>query len=377
MSSLFDKLLQLRGQHPTRTPLEDYFTELFAHLLRDSPEVLLGFVQRFKLTRLPGPLYGQVLTQVRYDRLAGHGMNSRPDLVLELKSTMPQSADTRGMVFIESKVGSTEGWAQLQRYAEHLQAQPGKLDRVLVYVTRKYDPKQKAKVLKNTEPGQIIFRQLRWHQVYSFLKKSFPHQWLAREVCVFMEHNGMAQNPQFNPVDLLALTHFWQAQKLMEHTLQDEVLAALKEFGADGLKQSTALEMAMAQYKRHGRYLLIANQRDALWVGLGYFMPADDPEGYPQIGVMIEISAQRCNMAVEVVAAMQAVAQEQPDRWQPYQLEPMGPYPQIRYLRPLHNFLKAGDHQEQIKRHLLKCLRVVAAIKKQFPNLPWVQGSGH
>jgi hypothetical protein len=82
LASLFDTLLRLQSRHTDRTPLEDYFTELFAYLLQDAPDILDAFLARFKLTQLPGPVLASVRTQVSYDRLEAHDMDSRPDWYL-------------------------------------------------------------------------------------------------------------------------------------------------------------------------------------------------------------------------------------------------------------------------------------------------------
>lgn len=365
MPSLFNTLLRLQSRHTDRTPLEDYFTELFAYLLQDAPDILAAFIRRFGLTRLPGPVVASVQTQVRYNRLEEHDSGSRPDLVLQV-----ESAGEVGLVFIESKLGSKEMQGQLQRYAEHLANHPGLQERTLVFITRDYEPKKAADVLANVPDMGICFVQLRWYDVYLFLTRNYAKNWLAREVGRFMEKNRMTQNVQFNPIDLLALTNFRQAKSMMDESLETAVLKRLQQFGGSGMK----LAGAMQQFERHGRYILIADQQEGLWVGLGYFMPAEDSLAYPQIGLTLEVNTQvNASSAKAVVDAMQAVVRDQPAEWSGTELTVTKHWVSINRQKPLQDYLNGENHLQRVTTYLLECLDAVAEVRKEYPLLPWAK----
>lgn len=362
MPSLFNTLLRLQSRHTDRTPLEDYFTELFAYLLQDAPDILAAFLVRFKLTQLPGPVFASVQTQVRYSRLEEHEVGSRPDLVLQV-----ESAGELGLVFIESKVGSEEIPGQLQRYAEHLAKQVGVSERVLVFITRDYEHKEAADILANVPDSGIQFVQLRWYDVYFFLNKGYSKNWLAREVCRFMEKNRMAQNLQFNPIDLLALTNFGQAKRMMDQTLDGAVLNRLQQFGGSGIKMG----VAMQQFERQGRYILIADQLQGLWVGLGYFMPREDSLSYPRVGLTLEIDTRvDAESAKAIVEAMQAVAEGSAD-WSGTELTTTRQWVSINRQQPLQDYLHGENHLQQVTAYLLECLDAVGQVRKAYPLLPW------
>ena len=362
MPSLFNTLLRLQSRHTDRTPLEDYFTELFAYLLQDAPDILAAFIRRFGLTRLSGPVVASVQTQVRYNRLEEHDSGSRPDLVLQV-----ESAGEVGLVFIESKLGSEEVPGQLQRYAEHLAKQPGLQERTLVFITRDYEPKAADAILANVADSGIEFLQLRWYEVYFFLTKKYPNNWLAREVCRFMEKNRMAQNLQFNPIDLLALTNFGQAKRMMDQSLDGAVLDRLQQFGGLGIK----IAGAMQQLEHQGRYILFADQLQGVWMGLGYFMPEEDALAYPRVGLTLEINTRvDAASAKAVVEAMQAVAGSSAD-WSGTELTTTRQWVSINRQKPLQDYLHGENHLQQVTTYLLECLDAVAEVRKAYPLLPW------
>lgn len=362
--SLFNILLRLQNRHIDKTPLEDFFTEIFAYLIQDAPDVLGAFVFRFKLTQLQLPVMASVSTQVSYDRLETHDMDSRPDIVVRI-----ESEGRHGLVFIESKIASKEGYKQLQRYAEHLAEQPQLEERTLVYVTRDYDPKDASKILTKQASTGIRFIQLRWYDVYSFLKKSFSQHWLALEVCRFMETNHMAQNLQFSPIDLLALTNFRQAKSMMDQSLDGEVLVRLQKFGGSGLKLTSAIK----QFDWHGRYIIFADQRNGLWVGIGYFMPDDDAFTYPRVGLTMEVNTRAPGDAKVVVEAMQAIMREKPIEWTGDNVTVTNHWVSIHRVKPLHDFLSGEDHQHQVKSYFLDCLKELEEIRTRYPQLPWTK----
>lgn len=365
MASLFDKLLLLQSRHTERTPLEDYFTEMFAYLLQDAPEILAAWLVRFKLTQLPGPLLARVATQVSYDRLEGHDRDSRPDLVLQV-----EAAGRLGLVFVESKIGSKEGDDQLRRYAEHLAAQTDVEERVLVYVTRDYEPKEEINQLDCMLRGRVRFVQLRWYEVYHFLKKNHFSHWLAREVGQFMGKKRMTQELQFSPVDLVAMTNFKRAKTMMDQSLSGDVMNRLQRFGS---RDTIKLDQAMRQLEHQERYVLVAYQLEGLWVGLGYFMPKDDSFSYPKIGLKLEVNTHAQGNAAVVLEVMQAILRENPGQWSGPPITQTKQWVGIDRVQPLHNFLQKEDHQQEVKKYFLDCLETLEGIRLRYPQLPWFQ----
>lgn len=74
-------------------------------------------------------------------------MESTPDVELRIRTPIYGMQ----LIFVESKLGSAEGADQLWRYADHLRNAEGAERKTLVYVTRDYDPKEEAEVLRSVE----------------------------------------------------------------------------------------------------------------------------------------------------------------------------------------------------------------------------------
>ena len=144
--SLLSRLLRF---HDGSVRLEDYFTEIFAHLLSTYPDLCLAWLRQSGVLPNNGK-YSRinVTTQRSFDALEAHRQSSRPDVVIELSEdpspevTHDERSDeatavSTDVVFVESKIGSREGDDQLKRYAEQLSDISGvRRRRKLVYVTR-------------------------------------------------------------------------------------------------------------------------------------------------------------------------------------------------------------------------------------------------
>jgi hypothetical protein len=111
--SLFSRLLNLSTGN---IPLEDFFTELIAYLFTTDQEILTAWLKQLNLLDLPPMFDADVSTQREFKALKGHHLASRPDISIELRNRKRHS-----VVFIESKIGSHEGYNQLPRYLGHLE----------------------------------------------------------------------------------------------------------------------------------------------------------------------------------------------------------------------------------------------------------------
>src|SRR4051794_19951098 len=113
--SLFRELQRL--YRPDRFQLEDFHTEIVAQVLRNSSTLTLEWLGGIGVTGLKNADHIQIATQEEFARLEGHSTASRPDITIRLVARGKTE-----LIFIESKLPSTQGYDQLQRYAEHLHA---------------------------------------------------------------------------------------------------------------------------------------------------------------------------------------------------------------------------------------------------------------
>ena len=112
---LFRQLRRL--YRPEKFQFEDFHTEIVAQVLKNSPALTLEWLRSIKATTSFKADHIKVRTQETFPPLAHHLTASRPDITIRLVS----DAKTE-LIFVESKQGSTQGFDQLQRYAEHLHA---------------------------------------------------------------------------------------------------------------------------------------------------------------------------------------------------------------------------------------------------------------
>ncbi|MGB7749415.1 MAG: PD-(D/E)XK nuclease family protein [Verrucomicrobiia bacterium] len=133
--SLFKQLEKL--YRPDRFQREDFLTEIVVQVLRDTPELTLGWLRSLGVTDLKEADHIKIDPQVIFRKLAGHNTDSRPDIAISLV----EGGNTE-LILIESKVDSKQGDTQLQRYADHLAAEKKRkaLKKTsLVFITRDYE----------------------------------------------------------------------------------------------------------------------------------------------------------------------------------------------------------------------------------------------
>lgn len=83
--SLFNRLLKL---HNGNIPLEDFFTELVAHLFSTDNEILCAWLKHLDLPSMDADLDAYVRTQQTFKRLTHHDVDSRPDIVIEFAQSI-------------------------------------------------------------------------------------------------------------------------------------------------------------------------------------------------------------------------------------------------------------------------------------------------
>lgn len=352
---LFSRLL---GLHADIIPLEDFFTELVAYLFIESPETLHSWIEHIGL--LDSSRYDSidVQTQPRFDPLEHHGTGSRPDIQIVLSD-----GSNRDMIVIESKIGSTESPEQLRRYAEILAERRDIRDRSLLYITRDFDAKDEAAILKGPHDSAVRFKQLRWYEFHQFLQ-SQPSSMLVDEIIAFMEEQGMAQRSQFSAVDLLALTNFPNAVSMMDATMWGRVSAKFEE--VTGTRPQPGNALTQLQY---GRYLMVSYQRaNTLWCGLGYYLYTDSFADYPTAGLILEVFP-RAEGRQKIIETMREISRR--DGWQGYDLDKERAWSGVSRERSLKDFLSKEDHVAEIEAYFLELLEELAEIKEQYPYLPW------
>ncbi|ALF54176.1 hypothetical protein ACX27_17170 [Nostoc piscinale CENA21] len=228
--SLFSNLLNL---HSANKPLEDFFTEIFAYFFSINKDLLIEWLQQHFIISDESYYSAKIKTQKYYEPLKNHTCGSQPDIVIELANETKTE-----IIFIESKIASTEGCQQLERYSEILSNLPYYSRRTLIYITRDYEPKEDIKTFIKDSSLKVNFYQLRWYQVYSFLKK-ISNDRLIQEILMFMELNMMSQNNQLSPIDILTIKSFNKTLNFMEASLGEEVSAKFKQ-NLEGVTKASA-----------------------------------------------------------------------------------------------------------------------------------------
>ena len=97
-------------------PLEDFHTEVAAHVMRSLPDQTLRWLREIGATTMTRADEFVVSTQEELSPLELHATGSRPDIAIRIATN-----GERELIYIESKVGSHEGLQQLSRYLDHLQ----------------------------------------------------------------------------------------------------------------------------------------------------------------------------------------------------------------------------------------------------------------
>jgi hypothetical protein len=353
---LFTRLLQL---HTGVTPFEDFFTEIVGHLLNTSPDLLYAWLEYLSLVDTSQYTDARVSTQQTFSPVQSQSSASRFDILVELSD----GCHTDVIIF-ESKMGSSETPGQLKRYARVLSNLPDVRERILVYITRNFDPKKEKAILKNLPGSAARFRQVRWYTFYQFLRSQSRNA-LIDEILTFMKETGMAQRNQFTPVDMLALANFSDALNLMDATMWGKASTRFEEVLGKRPRRTGAFD----QLRRHQRYLLNAYLPDGLWCGLGYWMRNLGIGGYPTLGIDLEIDP-KSKSRQDVVAAMKEIREER-GGWEGYNLDTLQAWSGISRIRSLQDFLSQQDQVAQIEEHFVALLDELAEIKQQYPHLPW------
>ncbi|MEH2222811.1 PD-(D/E)XK nuclease family protein [Nostoc sp.] len=359
--SLFTNLLNL---HSGNKPREDFFTEIVAYFLSLNNDILVDWLKHHSIINDDNYSSIKISTQQEHKGIESHTEDSRLDIVVELSTGL-----TTDVIFIESKIGSKEGWEQLKKYADILSNLPNIRHRILIYITRDYDPKEEIKTPAfNLEP-KVIFYQLRWHQFYTRLQQHSTDI-LAQEILTFMRNNRMSHTNQFSSVDLLTMVNYNKTLHLMESTLNDEVQHEFKQAFGGVIKGAAS----RTQWKWDERYIIYTHFSPStwdLWCGLGYFgLNPSNLTDYPYLGIFLQVS-HRFGQRPKIIESMQKIINDKPNLWTPSNLKVLPAWSGIFYRKSLQEFLSEKDQLSAIKLFFQESIKELKTVQEQYFDFPW------
>ena len=357
--ALFERLLRL---FPNRVPKEDFFTEVVAHLFEQDHDLLIRWLRDEDVISSNRQYkWSRISTQHSFDALEAHSRASRPDLRIDLWGDDPErkNGTARDVIFVESKIDASEGYNQLRRYADHLAGLSGVRNRVLLYVTRDFDPKDDLP--EATQP-KVCFKPLRWHGFYQFLEEQQTTP-LIREILHFMQSQAMDRSNRFTPAKVSAVMNFRQVQRLMDDILSEKAGQRFKKImkgkdrGADSFKQ----------FESHRRYV-----RYARFKGMRYYLgfatyEEVDPD-YPSLILSLQVNP-ASSWHDEGREAFRHIKEK--FGWELFSWDASDGYPGVRRVESLRNVLQEDDHVDAIDKRFNEWLNELEEIKQAHQNLPW------
>ncbi len=344
MNVLFKTLFDLVTRESSQ-PLEDYLTEIFAHVLSDNQELLKVFLAKIKIDRVHTEELS-ISTQYELVALDDHDSNSRPDIAI--------FGDDLA-VFIENKVHSVEGQEQLSRYAEHLEVL-NKKHKKLVYITKSYDPKEVNELFKNcTTLTESDFIHLRWFEIAKLLK-NYPDDLIASELLKFMKTNKLTMDNQFTPLDLITLSNFSNVSDIMDEVLLGEISSRFEKVNGNMTQKSTRL----TQLKEHDRYIYYSGHRDKISVLLGFWMNSKKEEEYPGFGIEIEINPNASR--VEHWEQVFREIEKNYVNWETSNMNNPKAWSRVVKKTSLQAILSTGNHVLESKKFLNECIDDLESI---------------
>jgi hypothetical protein len=350
---LFRSLLRLAPSGAIS--LEDFHTEVSAHVMKSLPAETLHWLREIGATSMKACDDFIVTTQEELSALEFHASGSRPDIAIRLAKN-----GEREIIYIESKIGSAEGYQQLTRYLDHLEKRP-ETRKALVFITRGYEPKE-------IQPRVgITFVQTRWSHFYRTFNQITPRPELLSELLKFMKEHNMSQSNKFTAIDLLAIRNFRDAQKLMDATMWESVHKRFVKFAGKMFWK----ESALTQLRKFYRYVMAAefgpNQFELL---LGYWADQDMLTDSPWVGLSWHINP-NAPARREIVAAMEDYARLSGGKWEVFDLTDEKLWGGMCAGKDLTHFLGQEDHVKAITVFFDALLDDVEQFKKTHSKLPW------
>lgn len=353
MSSTFKQVYNLL-KHTEHSPIEDYLTEIAAPIF-EKEEILLSFLKRFANKHFLDIHDIKVTTQKTYVKLETHLSDSRPDLVITYKNR-----DERHLIFIENKLGSEEGYLQLQRYYDHLQRHAISDYRThLFYITQYYDPKNIEK--EENKKNDTSFNQLQWYEVFNWLKQ-FEDDLYCSQVIKYMEEIGLNKSRKFLPQDIYAIQNMSKTITMLDDCLSGKVNESFTRFFGKP-KQWTHRTY---QLRENERYVIINDQSDWKSVGCGFWLTDGD---YPELTVFIEVNP-NCRSKEKLLQAFEKFQIENKD-WIVEGPDDQSGWFILSVGKSLVDFLAGKDHIDSIQDFFCSKLKELYQLKEAYPELKW------
>lgn len=276
---MLNQLFKLYRKQRTKTPLEDFTTEVFVGLLNLEDEIKNKFLYEF----LELPISDYILkTQVHYS------LKDDRDCIVDF---IIESGDI--VCFMENKVNSKEGYRQLERYGKVLKtyAENGYQTK-LIYCTKYFDKK---------EYEHHNFGQIRWFNIAKFLKQ-FSENVLANEFVNFLTSKDMEQELTFDAKDFLTLENLQNILKTINNYLD-----RVKPIFISTFKTSSKISIAAStsQIIKHNRLIYYFQDiyGEQGWSELKYGFQLNNPAIY--VGIWIDKSNEQFESFVKVIDSIE------------------------------------------------------------------------
>lgn len=353
MNSLFHRILSLL-KNTENNPLEDYLTEIFAEVIQ-SPSLLTSFVKDVVQINVSNLNILEISSQKTYAKLDNHDTESRPDLVIRFSD-----GGENYVIFLESKLGSQEGYLQLKRYADHLKTYQDMGYRThLMYVTKFHDPKDETTFISQGNNAEFHYR--RWYQIYKWLA-DHKNEYIDK-VLAFMEEIHLNETRRFVPQDIYAIQHMQRLINMMDSCIDGAAEEKMNElFGKARVQTSHRFNQLRNAY----RYMLYNDLENYMAIAIGFYLTDDE---YPLVCIMLEVNP-KCEKKADVVKAMKELQKRYPE-WESEDIDDPAAWSNISCYKELLHFLGEEDHISSIQSYFMKKLDQLAEIKEIDPKLGW------
>ncbi|MDC0338382.1 PD-(D/E)XK nuclease family protein [Flavobacteriales bacterium] len=259
----YNRLIKLFSNgDSSKTPLEDYTTEILAGILDTHRKSLLKiFLSEILCVNeeVVDVENMKISTRSSYDLPDSNPEKIvYPDLILE---------NDKMRCFIENKVEASEGENQLKNYAKILSKLDDNKANYLRYCTKYYDPK--------AIDGEIDFKQFRWSDISEMLKveikeventSNTPFQ--LNDFYSFLKYNNMTKHEEINLEHLKNLTSTIK-------TL-DDILIPIKFMFEKALKIGGSAP-TITSLKKYRRYTSTFKIKKGIEIGVGFDLTDDVP----------------------------------------------------------------------------------------------------
>lgn len=186
-NSTFIRLIKLFGRITTKTPLEDFSTEILVGILNSNTNYANYFF--YKILNLPTDQYS-IESQVSY--FEEDGNKSIVDIVV---------SSSLSLIFIECKVDSPFNEEQLVRYNRILESgnQRDSTNKKLYYLTKS--------IYSDVALSELNVIPLHWHTIGSSLFNKFQNDTLINEFYNYLKEKDMAIDPEITAFDVASMNN--------------------------------------------------------------------------------------------------------------------------------------------------------------------------